>query len=218
MTGSIIVLAVFALIIMATIALSCFTVRQQTAVIVERFGKLARVATAGLNLKLPFVERAVQVIDLKTNPLDLEMETKTEDNVFVRLVLSVQYYVRKDKVQDAYYKLQDHVRQIKAYVFNEVRAHLPKMTLDKAYESNEEIAQSVANQLRKSMSEYGYEIVTVLVRDIDPDAKVKESMNEINAAQRFRKRPRQGEKEKKSWSSKKPKVRPRARSYRARCG
>jgi regulator of protease activity HflC (stomatin/prohibitin superfamily) len=164
---------------------SCFTVRQQTAAIIERLGKYNRAATAGLNFKIPYFEAIAKVVDLRTNQLDLEMETKTKDNVFVKLVLSVQYFVKRDRVSDAYYKLRNHEEQIKSYVYNEVRAHIPKMNLDEAYEGNEEIAKNVADKLKASMAEYGYEIVTVLVRDIDPDAKVKESMNEINAAQRF---------------------------------
>lgn len=178
-------LLVFILIGLITMAFSWFIVRQQTAAIIERLGKYNRVANAGLNFKIPYLESIAKVVDLRTNQLDLDMETKTKDNVFVRLVLSVQYFVKKDRVSDAYYKLTNHEEQIKSYVYNEVRAHIPKMNLDEAYEGNEEIAKNVAYKLKSSMAEYGYEIVTVLVRDIDPDKKVKESMNEINAAQRF---------------------------------
>ena len=180
-----IVLTVLILIVLVTAALSWFIVRQHTAAIIERLGKYDRVANAGLNFKIPYLETVAKVVDLRTNQLDLDMETKTKDNVFVRLVLSVQYFVKKDRVSDAYYKLTNHEDQIKSYVYNEVRAHIPKMNLDDAYEGNEEIAKNVAEKLKACMAEYRCEIVTVLVRDIDPDAKVKESMNEINAAQRF---------------------------------
>jgi regulator of protease activity HflC (stomatin/prohibitin superfamily) len=181
----VIVLVGLVLIVLVTVALSWFIVRQQTAAIIERLGKYDRVANAGLNFKIPYLETVARVVDLRTNQLDLDMETKTKDNVFVKLVLSVQYFVKKDRVSDAYYKLTNHEEQIKSYVYNEVRAHIPRMNLDEAYEGNEEIAKNVAEKLKASMAEYGYEIVTVLVRDIDPDSKVKESMNEINAAQRF---------------------------------
>ncbi len=180
-----IVLLFLLLIGIVSLALSWFIVRQQTAAIIERMGKYDRVAAAGLNFKIPYLESIAKIVDLRINQLDLDMETKTKDNVFVKLVLSVQYFVRKDRVSDAYYKLTNHEEQIKSYVYNEVRAHIPKMNLDEAYEGNEEIAKNVAEKLKSSMAEYGYEIVTVLVRDIDPDKKVKESMNEINAAQRF---------------------------------
>lgn len=178
-------LIVLLVVVAAIAATTGFVVRQQTAAVVERFGKFARVSNAGLNFKIPGVERVAKIVDLKTNQLNLDMETKTKDNVFVKLILSVQYFVKRDRVADAYYKLTNHEDQIKSYVYNEVRAHIPKMNLDEAYESNEEIAQNVAEKLKESMADYGYEIVTVLVRDIDPDPKVKESMNEINAAQRF---------------------------------
>ena len=184
MAGLIVVLIIL-LVGIVTVISSWFIVRQQTAAIIERLGKYNRVANAGLNFKIPYLESIAKVVDLRTNQLDLDMETKTKDNVFVKLVLSVQYFVKKDRVSDAYYKLTNHEEQIKSYVYNEVRAHIPKMNLDEAYEGNEEIAKNVADKLKASMAEYGYEIVTVLVRDIDPDAKVKESMNEINAAQRF---------------------------------
>jgi regulator of protease activity HflC (stomatin/prohibitin superfamily) len=184
--GAIVIISGLVLfVILITVSLSWFTVKQQTAAIIERMGKFDRVANAGLNVKIPCLESIAKVVDLRTSQLNLTMETKTKDNVFVKLVLSVQYFVKKDRVNDAYYKLTNHEEQIKSYVYNEVRAHIPKMNLDEAYESNEEIAKNVAGKLKASMAEYGYEIVTVLVRDIDPDPKVKESMNEINAAQRF---------------------------------
>lgn len=178
----ILILFVFGLVLLAA---GIFTVKQQTAAIIERFGKFSRVVTAGLNFKVPFVENIARTIDLRVHQLDIDMETKTKDNVFIKLVLSVQYLVKKDRVFDAYYKLTNHEEQIKSYVYNEVRAHIPRMNLDQAYESNEEIARSVAEKLQATMADYGYEIMAVLVRDIDPDAKVKASMNEINAAQRF---------------------------------
>ena len=108
--------------------------RLQTAAIIERLGKYDRVANAGLNFKIPYLETVAKVVDLRTNQLDLDMEAKTKDNIFVRLVLSVQYFVKKDRVSDAYYKLTNHEDQIKSYVYNEVRAHIPKMNLDDAYE------------------------------------------------------------------------------------
>ena len=179
-----IVLTVLFLIVLITAALSWFIVRQQTAAIIERLGKYDRVANAGLNFKIPYLETVAKVVDLRTNQLDLDMETKTKDNVFVRLVLWLSISLRKTGLAMPITS-SPITMSVKSYVYNEVRAHIPKMNLDDAYEGNEEIAKNVAEKLKACMAEYGYEIVTVLVRDIDPDAKVKESMNEINAAQRF---------------------------------
>ncbi len=163
-----------------------YTVQQQTAAVLQRLGKFRGVATAGPHFKLPFVERVAGYVNLRVQQLDVEVETKTSDNVFVRALVAVQFHVLKDKIYDAFYKLDDPGSQIKAYVFDVVRARVPKMKLDDVFEKKDEIADAVKLELREVMDDFGYGIVKALVTDIDPDHKVKESMNEINAAQRLR--------------------------------
>ncbi len=162
-----------------------FTVKQQTAGIVQRFGKFKRISDSGLNFKWPFIE-SVGKINLRVRQLDVRVETKTEDNVFVHVIVSVQYFVIPEKIYDAYYKLNDPERQIRAYVFDVVRARVPRIRLDDVFEKKDEIADVVRAELADVMDDFGYGIVKALVTDIDPDAKVKEAMNEINAAERLR--------------------------------
>ena len=163
-----------------------FTVNQQTAVIVQKFGKFARVALPGLNFKVPVVESIAGRLNLRVTQLDVRVETKTEDNVFVHVIVAVQYHVLADKVYEAFYKLSDPTTQITAFVFDSVRARVPRMKLDDVFEKKDEIADAVRDELSHVMEGFGYGIVKALVTDIDPDHKVKEAMNEINAAQRLR--------------------------------
>jgi regulator of protease activity HflC (stomatin/prohibitin superfamily) len=163
-----------------------FTVEQQTASVVQRFGKFVRVATSGLNLKTPWIDWVAGSINLRVQQLNVKVETKTEDNVFVQVVVSVQYFVMPEKVYEAFYKLDDPAKQITSFVFDVVRARVPKIKLDDVFEKKDEIADAVKSELAQVMDDFGYGIVKALVTDIDPDAKVKESMNEINAAQRLR--------------------------------
>jgi regulator of protease activity HflC (stomatin/prohibitin superfamily) len=163
-----------------------FTVEQQTAAIVQRFGKFMRVALPGLNIRVPLVETVAGRINLRVQQLDVSVETKTEDNVFVRVVVSVQYHVLPEKVYDAFYRLADAHTQITAFVFDVVRARVPRIKLDDVFEKKDEIADAVKNELSHVMYDFGYGIVKALVTDIEPDHKVKEAMNEINAAQRLR--------------------------------
>jgi len=163
-----------------------FTVRQQSVAIVERFGRFKRVARAGLNMKVPMIDRVVGRPNLRIQQLDVQIETKTKDNVFIRCTVSVQYYILPDKVVEAFYKLQNPQEQITAYVFDTVRARVPSIILDDVFEKKDDIALAVKQELDSVMDEFGYGIIKTLVTDIDPDAKVKSSMNEINAAQRMR--------------------------------
>lgn len=175
------------LIIVGCILLTgLFTVRQQSVAIVERFGKFVRVGNAGLNFKIPLIERIAGRLNLRIQQLDVRVETKTKDNVFVFVVVSVQYYVLPTKTVDAFYRLQDPQGQITSFVFDTVRARVPGISLDNVFEMKDEIAQAVKTELEQIMDDFGYGIVKTLVTDIDPDAKVKLSMNEINAAQRLR--------------------------------
>ncbi len=165
---------------------SFFSVHQQTAAIIERFGKFSRIARPGLNLKIPFVERVAAKLSLRVQQLDVRVETKTEDNVFVQVTVSVQFFVLPDKIGDAFYRLEDPGRQITSYVFDVVRARVPKIKLDDVFANKDEIADAVKTELADAMDDFGYGIVKALVTDIDPDAQVKHAMNEINAAQRQR--------------------------------
>ncbi len=161
-----------------------FTVKQQTSAIIERFGKFQSVRNSGLHLKIPFIDNIVSRINLKIQQLDVIVETKTKDDVFVRLKISVQFKVIKTKVYDAYYKLDNPHDQITSYVFDVVRAEVPKMKLDDVFERKDDIAIAVKQELNDAMSEYGFDIIKTLVTDIDPDSQVKEAMNRINAAER----------------------------------
>ena len=173
-------------ILLAVLLTGLFTVKQQTAAIVERFGRFVRVGKAGLNFKIPLIEQISGRVSLRVQQLDVRVETKTKDNVFVFVVVSVQYYVLPDKVVDAFYRLQSPQEQITAYVFDTVRARVPNVQLDQLFETKDDIANAVKAELDTVMDDFGYGIVKALVTDIDPDSKVKMSMNEINAAQRLR--------------------------------
>lgn len=174
------------LAIIVLLSATFFTVEQRTTAIVQRMGKFMREAGPGIQLRIPFVERVVGRVNLRVQQLDVEIETKTEDNVFVRMVVAVQYYVLPEKVYDAFYKLDNAPRQITSFVFDVVRAQVPKIRLDDVFEKKDDIANIVKSELAQVMEGFGYGILKALVTDIDPDSKVKESMNEINAAQRMR--------------------------------
>jgi len=161
-----------------------FIVKQQTAVIIERFGRFHSIRQSGLQLKIPLVDRIAGRLSLKIQQLDVIIETKTLDDVFVRLKVSVQYKVIKDKVYDAFYKLDYPHDQITSYVFDVVRAEVPKMKLDDVFVKKDDIALAVKAELNDAMSGYGFDIIKTLVTDIDPDAQVKQAMNRINASER----------------------------------
>lgn len=163
---------------------SFFIVKQQTAAIIERFGKFQSIRHSGLQLKIPLVDRIAGKLSLKIQQLDVIIETKTLDDVFVRLKVSVQYKVIREKVYDAFYKLDYPHDQITSYVFDVVRAEVPKMKLDDVFVRKDDIAIAVKAELNDAMMEYGYDIIKTLVTDIDPDAQVKEAMNRINASER----------------------------------
>jgi regulator of protease activity HflC (stomatin/prohibitin superfamily) len=167
-----------------TVLAGIFTVRQQTAVIIERWGRFHSVRQAGLQLKIPYIDRAVGRVSLKVQQLDVMVETKTKDNVFVKLKVSVQFRIIENAIYDAFYRLQNPTEQITAYVFDTVRAEVPKMKLDDVFERKDDIAVAIRRELEEAMNEYGYKIVKALVTDIDPDHVVKNAMNRINAAER----------------------------------
>ena len=161
-----------------------FIVKQQTAAVIETFGKFSSVRNSGLQLKIPIVQRIATRMNLKIQQLDVLVETKTKDDVFVKLKISVQFQVRNDKVYDAFYMLQNPHDQITSYVFDVVRAEVPKMKLDDVFERKDDIAIAVKTELNDAMVGYGYDIIKTLVTDIDPDVQVKAAMNRINAAER----------------------------------
>jgi len=176
----IIIIAVFALFLLTGL----FVVKQQTAAIVERFGKFLKIRQSGLHFKIPLIDKISGRISLRILQLDVIVETKTKDDVFVKLKVSVQYKVVQEKVYDAFYKLDYPQDQITSYVFDVVRAVVPKMKLDDVFEKKDEIANAVKGELNDAMINYGYDIIKALVTDIDPDSEVKAAMNRINAAER----------------------------------
>ncbi|MDX1685848.1 MAG: SPFH domain-containing protein [Saprospiraceae bacterium] len=161
-----------------------FIVKQQNAAIVERFGEFQSIRQAGLQVKIPLVDRIAGRLSLKIQQLDVIVETKTRDDVFVKLKVSVQYVVIREKVYDAFYKLERPHDQITSYVFDVVRAEVPKMKLDDVFVKKDDIAIAVKAELQDAMLDYGYDIIKTLVTDIDPDAQVKAAMNRINASER----------------------------------
>ena len=179
-TTTIIIIAVLLLFLFSGL----FVVKQQTAAVVERFGRFLSIRQSGLHFKIPLIDRISGRISLRILQLDVIVETKTKDDVFVKLKVSVQYKVVQEKVYDAFYKLDYPQDQITSYVFDVVRAVVPKMKLDDVFEKKNEIANAVKGELNDAMINYGYDIIKALVTDIDPDAEVKAAMNRINAAER----------------------------------
>jgi regulator of protease activity HflC (stomatin/prohibitin superfamily) len=163
---------------------SFFTVRQQSAAVLERLGRFSSIRGPGFHVKLPFIDRVAGKVSLKVQQLDVNVETKTKDNVFVKLKVGVQFAVGPDSVYDAFYKLDNPYEQINSYIFDVVRAEVPKMKLDDVFERKDDIANAIKAELQDAMASYGYNIVKALVTDIDPDATVKSAMNRINAAER----------------------------------
>ncbi|WP_034042408.1 SPFH domain-containing protein [Wocania ichthyoenteri] len=161
-----------------------FVVKQQTAAIIERFGKFQSIRHSGLQLKIPLIDKVAGRLSLKIQQLDVLIETKTLDDVFVKLKVSVQYRVLNQKVYDAFYKLDYPHEQITSYVFDVVRAEVPKMKLDDVFVKKDDIALAVKSELNDAMLDYGFDIIKTLVTDIDPDAQVKAAMNRINASDR----------------------------------
>jgi len=165
-----------------------FIVKQKTAVIIERFGKYNKVALSGFNFKIPLIDKKAGTVNLRVMELPVEVETKTKDDVFVRLIVSVQYYVveTSEGIQTSFYKFDNPARQIQSYVFDSIRSEVPNMELDDVFSEKDKIAKAVQEELADTMEEYGFAIIKALITDIDPDAKVKHAMNEINAAKRLK--------------------------------
>jgi len=176
-----ITLFVFAIFIIFS---GLFTVKQQSVTVIERLGRFQSIRRPGLQFKIPFIDRKAGRLNLRVQQLDVMVETKTHDNVFVKLKVSVQYHVLNESLYDAFYKLQNPKDQITAYVFDVVRAEVPKMKIDDVFERKDDIAVAIRRELEEAMNTYGYGIIKALVTDIDPDQEVKNAMNRINAAER----------------------------------
>ena len=161
-----------------------FVVKQQTAAVIERFGKFLAIRQSGLHFKIPLIDKIAGRISLRILQLDVIVETKTKDDVFVKLKVSVQFKVIKEKVYDAFYKLDNPADQITSFIFDVVRAEVPKLILDDVFIKKDDVAIAVKSEIQEAMTEYGFQIIKTLVTDIDPDAQVKESMNRINASER----------------------------------
>lgn len=174
------------IIIALTIPFAVFFVRQQEVKAVERFGKFMKIAQPGINFKAPFIDWVRGNMSLRIQQLDVKVETKTKDNVFVILEVSVQYHVLAGKEYDAFYKLENAEAQINSYIFDVVRAEIPKMNLDEVFEKKDDVAIAVKKELSKTMDDFGYSIVKALITDIDPNESVKAAMNKINATERLK--------------------------------
>lgn len=182
-----VLLAIITLLILGVIASTLYVVRQQTVVIIEHFGKYQTTSGSGIHVRLPFgIDKIAARIQLRLLQSEIIVETKTKDNVFVTLNVATQYRVNEQNVTDAYYKLMRPEAQIKSYIEDALRSSVPKLTLDELFEKKDEIALEVQHQVAEEMSTYGYIIVKTLITKVEPDAEVKQSMNEINAAQRKR--------------------------------
>ena len=161
-----------------------FIVKQQSAAVIERFGKFVSIRQSGLQIKIPIIDSVAGRLSLRIQQLDVVVETKTKDDVFVKLKVSVQFKVIKEKVYDAFYKLDNPADQITSFIFDVVRAEVPKLILDDVFIKKDDVAIAVKSEIQEAMTEYGFQIIKTLVTDIDPDSQVKESMNRINASER----------------------------------
>ena len=186
MVAVLIVLSILLIVLIMFLIFGVFIVKQETVAIVERLGKYNKYVGAGIHIMVPFVDRVASRISLKVHQLNVEVETKTKDNVFINIVVSVQFRVLHAKVYEAFYKLIDPIAQVKSFIFDVVRAQVPLQILDDVFTTKDDIAFAVKNELSSVMGSFGYEIVQTLVTDIHPDKNVKAAMNEINTAQRLR--------------------------------
>ncbi len=184
MQENILIPAVFTIIILVLIFKSVLIVKEQSSYVIERFGKFIKISSSGLDFIIPFIDIKAGIVNLRVQQLDVTIETKTHDDVFVNLQVSVQYSVKRDMVKEAFYSLENPKNQIASYIFDDVRAEVPKLELDDVFAKKDDIAVAVQKNIANSMERYGYNIIKALITDIDPDHKVKESMNRINAAKR----------------------------------
>lgn len=179
-------MVVFGLVVFVYVVSGFFTVKQQAVAIIERFGKFHRLAMPGLRLRIPLIESISGSISMRIMQLEVRVETKTHDNVFLDMTVAVQYQVLPGKIFESYYMLTDPCAQIQSFVFDLVRAEVPKLILDEVFSKKDDIASAVKHELQDQMTDFGFHILKALVVDIQPDPHVKQAMNEINTAQRLR--------------------------------
>jgi len=184
MQENIIIPIVFLAVVLILLIKSIVMVKEQSSYVIERFGKFVKISNSGLGFIIPFIDAKAAVVNLRVQQLDVTIETKTHDDVFVNLQVSVQYSVKRTMVKEAFYSLENPKNQIASYIFDDVRAEVPKLELDDVFAKKDDIAVAVQQNIANSMEKYGYNIIKALITDIDPDHKVKESMNRINAAKR----------------------------------
>ena len=178
----------YIIIILFLLKGTLYMVKQQSAVVIERLGKFHKVSRPGLQFKIPLIDSIAGNINLRVRELPVEVETKTKDDVFVKIIVSVQFFVVDsiDGIENSFYKLNNPERQIQSYVFDSIRSEVPKMELDSVFAEKDKIAIAVKNELSETMQQFGFDFIKALVTDIDPDSKVKHAMNEINAAKRLK--------------------------------
>lgn len=183
--GTVFLIVFFIVVAVLFLKSSIVVVRQQTVAVIERFGKYNATFSSGIHFKVPFgIDSVVSRIPLRMQQTELEVETKTKDNVFVLMNVATQFKVNSDSVTDAYYKLMRPEEQIRSYIEDALRSAVPKLELDEVFEKKDEIALAVQQQVSEEMKTYGYIIIKSLITRVEPDAEVKQSMNEINAAKR----------------------------------
>jgi len=163
-----------------------FTISTAEVGVIERFGEFKRLANPGLGFLICCVEEMAGKLSYRVQQLDVRVETKTLDNVFITAVVTIQFQVLQEKVYEAFYSLTDPRRQITAHVYDVLRSELPNLELDSVFEAKEELAMSVKNALAETMTQYGYQILQCLITDLDPDQRVKNAMNEINSSKRLK--------------------------------
>lgn len=179
--------AVVAIVVLLLLAGSTvYIVPQQGAYIIERLGRFHKVSKAGTHVKIPFIDAIASKTNLRVSQLDVTLETKTLDNVFVTIKASTQFRVLPNDVATAYYELQDPRAQIKSYMEDALRSAIPAMSLDDVYSRKDDVAQDVQHTVGDEMSRYGFTVVRTLVTSVDPSTAVKDAMDSINAAQRER--------------------------------
>ena len=167
-----------------------FSTQTGSVKIIERFGRFKEIARPGLGcLICPCfcVDAVAGSVSMRVQQVDVRCETKTRDNVFVGVEVSVQFKVIKDKIKESFYELSDIKHQIRSYIFDVIRSEVPKVKLDDLFLLKEKLAEQIKNGVGEAMNKFGFEILATPITDIDPDPGVKAAMNEINKQERLKK-------------------------------
>lgn len=178
--------AITIIVVLFLLIKSFVITKQKQAKIIERLGKFQSIRRAGFSMIIPFIDRVAYLQDLRINELSVDIETITKDKVSVHITVAVQYYIKdsSESIMNSAYELSNFRQQIRSYVFDEIRAEVPKKLLDEVFENKEDIEMAVKTGLSGAIEKYGFIIQNALVVDIDPDPNVKDAMNRINAATR----------------------------------